>query len=315
MATELPKHAIRPAASVEEASGLWWPLMQELGWNRAEADAQTHFHVAQKGRNWLLLIPEETRKPEGCVIALSYPNSTGWVAFFIMNAGFRGRGLGRTLWKEMEAVFRANGTTVIGLDGVQEQVETYKRRGFEDCARIPLMVRESLKVKALDGGVQLDLTEAVELQDLRDVDPGELARLDYEHTGLDRSAYWSSDALLARQGAFGFAIVSGSRLTGFVYVRRCEHGRRVGPLYAETYAQAKQLLHKAMIDSAEMEGSYIAEIFGTNPAGRKVFEELEWVYADLSYHRMWLHGKVPEAQQEAGKGAKGMYSIFDACAG
>lgn len=341
MAAELPRHAIRPATSVEEASKLWWPLMQELGWvcfkhnrtnpfpfhpynrshhphnqNRAKADAQTHFHVAQNGQNWLLLIPEETRKPEGCVIALSYPNSTGWVAFFIMNAGFRGRGLGRTLWEEMEAVFRANATTVIGLDGVQEQVETYKRRGFEDCARIPLMVRESLKGKALDGGgVQLDLTETVNMQDLRDVDPGELARLDYEHTGLDRSTYWSSDALLSREGAFGLAIVSEARVTGFVYVRRCEHGRRVGPLYAETYAQAKQLLHRAMNDSAVMDGSYIAEIFGTNSAGRKVFEELGWVYADLSYHRMWLHGKVPEEQQEAGKGAKGMYAIFDACAG
>ncbi|CAO2655679.1 Nn.00g044820.m01.CDS01 [Neocucurbitaria sp. VM-36] len=313
MAPDVPQHAIRSASSVEEASELWWPLMQELGWNRAKADAQTHFQVAQNGKNWLLLIPQETHKPEGCVIALSYPNHTGWVAFFIINAAFRGRGLGRQLWNEMDAVFHVNGTTVIGLDGVEEQVETYKRRGFEDCARIPLMVRDSLKLKPL--GVQLDLTEAAELQDLRDVDPKQLAQLDLEHTGLDRSAYWSPHALLSRRGAFGLAIVSNSQVTGFVFVRRCEHGHRVGPLYAETYAQAKQLLHKAMNDSANSNGSYVAEIFGTNPAGRKVFEELGWVYPDLSYHRMWLHGKIPEEQKEGGKGAKGMYAIFDACAG
>ncbi|KAF1845196.1 uncharacterized protein K460DRAFT_405462 [Cucurbitaria berberidis CBS 394.84] len=313
MATEVPQHVIRPALSVEEASALWWPLMQDLGWNRAQADAQTHFQVAQNGKNWLLLIPKEAGKPEGCVIAFTYLNSTGWVAFFILNAAFRGQGLGRQLWSEMESVFHADGTTVIGLDGVQEQVETYKRRGFVDCARIPLMVRDSLKVRPMD--VELDLREGVELQDLRDIDPKLLAQLDLEHTGLDRSAYWAADALLSRIEASGFAIVSNSHLNGFVYARHCEHGRRIGPLYAETYAQAKQLLHKAMDDSALSERGYVAEIFGTNPAGKKVFEELGWTYADVSYHRMWLHGKIPEEQQEGGKGAKGMFAIFDACAG
>lgn len=229
-----------------------------------------------------------------------------------MNAPYRGNGLGRELWREMEETFRINGTTVIGLDGVEEQVETYKRRGFEDCARIPLMVRDSVKTRPLPN---LDLSEAVELQSLRDVDPKELARLDFEHTGLDRSPYWATGALVARKEAYGYVVISGGRPTGFVYVRRCEHGHRVGPLYAETITQAKQLLRKALNDSAQSDGNYIAEVFGTNPEGRKVFEELGWTYANLSYHRMWLHGKVPEEQKEGGKGAKGMYAIFDACAG
>jgi len=47
----------------------------------------------------------------------------------------------------------------------------------------------------------------------------------------------------------------------------------------------------------------------------KVFEELGWKYAGVSYHRMWLNGKVPVEQQEGGEGTKGMYAIFDACAG
>jgi hypothetical protein len=70
-----------------------------------------------------------------------------------------------------------------------------------------------------------------------------------------------------------------------------------------------------MQDFAAVEGTFIAEVFGTNENGRKVFEELGWEYAGLSYHRMWLHGKVPIEQQDGGKGAMGMYAIFDACAG
>jgi ribosomal protein S18 acetylase RimI-like enzyme len=37
-----------------------------------------------------------------------------------MNEAFRGQGFGRELWKEMELTFQRNGTTTMGLDGVQE---------------------------------------------------------------------------------------------------------------------------------------------------------------------------------------------------
>ena len=70
-----------------------------------------------------------------------------------------------------------------------------------------------------------------------------------------------------------------------------------------------------MNDYAKNSGSFVAEIFDTNTEGRKVFGELGWEYAGVDYHRMWLNGKVPMEQQEGGKGAKGMYAIFDACAG
>jgi hypothetical protein len=241
-----------------------------------------------------------------------YPNKTAWVGFFIMNAPYRGIGLGRELWKEMELTFDKAGTTVIGLDGVEEQVETYKRRGFQDCARIHLLMRDRIADKPID--VTWDEKDAVELQDLRDVDGKLLAKLDLEHTGLDRSAYWATDVLTSRFQGLGYAIIANGEVTGFIYARSCEQGVRIGPLYAATYSQARQLLHKLMNDYA-LSGTFVAEIFGTNVEGRKVFEELGWKYVGLSYHRMWLNGKVPVEQQEGGKGAKGMYAIFDACAG
>jgi hypothetical protein len=247
------------------------------------------------------------------VLPFTYPNKTGWVAFFIMNAAYRGKGLGRELWKEMELVFRKRGTTVIGLDGVEEQVETYERRGFVDCATIPLMMRDSIQEKPID--VTWGQEDATELQDLRDVDPALLAQLDLEHTGLDRSAYWAADVLPSRAGAFGYAIVVEDKITGLVYARRCYEGVRIGPLYAANYSQARQLLHKLMHDYTKQVGTFIAEIFGSNENGQKVFEELGWKYVGVSYHRMWLHGNVPVEQQAGGRGATGMYAIFDAASG
>jgi hypothetical protein len=163
-----------------------------------------------------------------------------------LNEAFRHEGLGRELWKEMELTFQRNGTTTIGLDGVQEQYETYRRRGFESVGRILLMTRDSLGSKPVSQ--PLNFPQAIEMHDIRDVDPKESAHLDYEHTGLDRSAYCSVDSLLSRPDSFGYAIRAPEdfRLTGMVFVRSSQSGRRFGPLYAEDYTQAKQLLHKAM---------------------------------------------------------------------
>jgi hypothetical protein len=223
--------------------------------------------------------------------AFLYPNNTGWIGFFIMNTPLRGKGLGRQLWAEMELVFRDAQTTVIGLDAVEEQVDTYKRRGFVDCASIPLMMRESIKEKQID--VTWTHEEAVELQDIRDVDGTLLAKLDREHTGLDRSAYWATDVLVHRRGALGYAIVADGEVTGMILGRHCLEGVRIGPLYAATYAQARQMLQKLMNDYWNTPGTFAVEVFGTNEEGKRVFEDLGWRYAGLGYHRMWLDGRVP----------------------
>ncbi|KAL6703674.1 hypothetical protein ACN47E_009448 [Coniothyrium glycines] len=305
-------YAIGALSSVEEVQAHWWPLLQELGWNRDKSDAEGHFLACQNGKTWLHIIPDSSTRPEGSVMACIYPNRTGWVGCFIMNAAFRGKGLGRELWKEMDITFRRYAITKIGLDGVPEQVNTYKRRGFESVGEIPCMTRSSLDCKPATTPVNLE--EGVELQDLRDIDSKELAKLDLEHTGLDRTAYWVDASQTTRRGCFGFGIVKEGKLTGFIFVRNVENGSRFGPLYAETYAEAKQLLHKAMNDARRSAG-YHTEVFGNNPEARRVFEDLGWEYAGLTFDRMWLHGRVPEEQLETGKGGKGMYAIFDAACG
>jgi hypothetical protein len=142
-----------------------------------------------------------------------------------------------------------------------------------------------------------------------------LAQLDLAHTGLNRTAYWAADALLSRRGVFSYGIMADGKLSSFIYARSCEQGPvRIGPLYAADYSQARQLLHK-MINGYARRGTIIAEVFGSNKNGQKVFEEFGWKYAGLSYHRMWLYGKVPNQQREGGRGVEGMYAIFDAASG
>ncbi|KAF2116101.1 acyl-CoA N-acyltransferase [Lophiotrema nucula] len=316
---ELQNYIVRPAKSLKEATDLWWPLMSELGWNRDLDDGKTHYHVARNGNDWLLLTNKDTEKPEGCVVAFTYPNGTGWVGFFCVNAPLRQQGLGRTLWTALEASFHASGTSVIGLDGVEQQVNTYKRRGFKDCAKIHLMVRPSLQEKALSSKV-VALGEQDTVVDIRSVDFEALAKLDLALNGLDRTALWTEEALFSRKDTYGFALENGTELSGFVLVRRCEDGHRIGPLYARTYSQAVHLLHLAMAKVSgskgdERKGSFVAEVFGTNPVGKTLFEELGWAWAGLDYHRMWLDGKIPKEQADGGRGTEEMFATFDAAEG
>jgi hypothetical protein len=248
----------------------------------------------------------------------TYPNNTGWVGTHMVNAAFRGQGFGypltRAIFSTLKSQFDPSADNFfVGVDSTPKQLEPNKTQGFVDRARIHLMTRKSLAEASLN--VTWSSEEAVELHDLRDVDSALVTQLDLAHTGLNRKAHW--DQLVSPDHAPGYAIMSeDGTLTGFIYARRCPDGRRIGPLYAATYANARQLLHKMMNDFARSKsGNMVAEIFGTNKEGQKVFEELGWAATEEMYHRMWLFGKVPVEQQEGGMGAKGMYAIYDACTG
>ncbi|KAL7928316.1 hypothetical protein V8C35DRAFT_318461 [Trichoderma chlorosporum] len=214
--------------------------------------------------------------------------------------------------------YQRDGIHTVGLDAVQEQVKTYERRGFIEATRIKLMTRASaneLPINYESKQAQPGYT----VTDIKNVRESDLADLDQKHTGLLRQALWTKKALLSRPDAFGFAIISNNlkELKGIVLVRRCEHGHRFGPLIADCVDHASLLLQLAMShpDVSTSNGSLIAETFGANENGAKVFSEFGWQWAGLDYHRMWLNGRVPVEQQENGQGSKGMFAVFDASEG
>lgn len=307
-----PPHLIHPSRSLDETSDFWYPIIRDLGWNRSRSDGPTHYHAALDGHSWLLIAPQDSSSPQGCVLALPFPNGTGWIGFFLVSASHRGQGLGGALWRGMDAIWAQNGTSFMGLDGVEEQVPTYTRRGFVDVGRIVLMTCSASALKdhpevASDGDVR----------DIREADREALRKLDEMHTGLDRGRYWVSSGLLDRADVFGFAHYFDSTLDGFVLVRECKEGHRVGPLFAPSAAVATQLLCLVMQHPAiaKSNGSLIVEVFGANAEARKVFEDLGWSDVGVEYHRMWYEGRVPEPQRDGGLGTTGMFAIFDAACG
>jgi hypothetical protein len=136
-----------------------------------------------------------------------------------------------------------------------------------------------------------------------------------EHTGMERAKLWSKEAMFDRDDTIGLGLVKEGKkeeLEGWIIVRSCLQGWRFGPLYANTPEHATFLLRTAMRRLEGEDGGFVAEVWPSNPDAVKVFEDAGWEWAGMDYHRMWLHGKVPEAQQSGGKAEKEMFAVFDA---
>jgi hypothetical protein len=259
---------------------------------------------------------EHKDKPEGCIVPFVFSNGTGWVGFFCLNAPVRGHGWGGKLFQAGLDHFKKNGATVVGLDAVQEQVGTYSRRGFVEKARVRLMVRKGLKEQELAGGLEHVHGLKNRVTDLDHIPTRLLVASDLLHTGLERTKLWTKEAMFDRDGTtFGLAIVKEDveeELEGWILVRNCDQGYRFGPLYSNTPENAEFLLRTAMRRLEAEDGSLIAEVWQENKEAVKIFEDAGWTYAGLEYHRMWLDGRVPEAQQPGGKAEKEMFAVFDA---
>lgn len=97
--------------------------LTELYQDRGYYDLDTYLKPSI-GCGMIILIEKASQRPVGQVAAAINENSTGWVSMFIVDEPHRGKGLGRQLFKAVEADFARNCTEFVGLDGVVQQKQT-----------------------------------------------------------------------------------------------------------------------------------------------------------------------------------------------
>jgi len=254
---------------------------------------------------------DQPDRAEGCIVPFVFSNQTGWIGFFIINEPHRGKGWGKDLFAAALQRFKDTGTRFVGLDAVQEQVNTYARRGFVSKGLVRLMQRGSVSKSPLS--VQEDGDVDGKIVQLSDVNSDALVKSDLEHTGLERTRLWTKEALFSRPDAWGFALqTSDDELLGWILVRSCQHGLRLGPLYSTSSKVASKLLHMAMENCKDKPGSLIAEIWMGNESAHSVFSGAGWEDVGVDYHRMWLDGKVPPEQDKGGVAETRVFAMFDA---
>jgi GNAT superfamily N-acetyltransferase len=198
------------------------------GWNPGKGDAQLFYNTDPTG----FFVVEADGVMAGCISAVRYDKSFGFIGLYIMKPEYRGKGLGMKLWrKAMQYLDGCN----IGLDGVVAQQENYEKSGFRFAYN---NIRYQYTVRDTDNLVTPTLLRIAETEF------EELAAFDRQYFPANREKFLQP--WIKQQGSTGYAAVQDGALTGYIVLRPCVHGHKVGPLFARDAVTAKQLFEQAV---------------------------------------------------------------------
>ncbi len=203
-------------------------LAKQEGWNPGLNDAQA-FHATDPKGFYLGVLDGE---PIGCISAVDY-HGLGFIGLYIVKEKYRGKGYGLALWKHAVERLRFS---ITGLDGVVSQQGNYQKSGFKyayPSHRYCWEPKAGLKLKA-DGFYESDIVSESK------VAFAALSAYDQVCFGYMRKDFlrvWFS-----MPTSNTFVSMDGNTIQGYATLRLCQHGFKLGPLFADTPFIAQNLL-------------------------------------------------------------------------
>lgn len=222
-------------------------LAAEEGWNPGLHDTNAFFDADKNG----FLIGYLNEKPIGCISAVSYNNKFGFIGFYIIIPEYRGKGYGIKLWKAaMDKLKNHN----IGLDGVIEQQENYKKSGF----------------KLAYSNIRYEWTNFAEpifderIINISQVPFNTIKDFDRKFFPEERSDFLKS--WLDMPESFSYAYITNNQINGYGVIRKCRSGYKIGPLFSESIDIAEKLFLK-LCSSVESGLSIYLDVPEVNSGG------------------------------------------------
>jgi GNAT superfamily N-acetyltransferase len=212
-------------------------LAAKEGWNPGLHDAECFYRTHPNGFFIGLL---DENQPVGCISAVSYNGTFGFIGLYIVAAEHRGKGFGTALWRR--AMQRLDGHN-IGLDGVVGQQANYRKSGFNLAYR-------NMRYQ----GTDLRITSRKDLVPLRQLSWERLVNYDSRFFPVRRIQFLST--WVRMPDSHGGAVVRSGRVTGYGIIRRCRDGFKVGPLFA---------------DNEQIAGAILAGLSKHVPGGEPIF--------------------------------------------
>ncbi|MER5965263.1 GNAT family N-acetyltransferase [Streptomyces sp. NPDC002057] len=245
--------------SVSPATAREWEPVRSWaageGWNPGLSDASAFF--AQDPRGFFL--GRVDGEPVSAISVVTYDDAYAFLGFYLVRPDLRGLGHGLATWRA--ALAHAGGRSV-GLDGVPAQQDNYRRSGFTTAYRTARYVGEVPAPDSPPAGVVAAAS----------VDPAALAAYDSACHHADRPRFLS--AWLTTPGHRALVRVVDGRPTGYGVVRPAQDEARVGPLFADTPADAAALLDALAAEAREFGSARIAvDMPESNPAAARLAGE------------------------------------------
>jgi hypothetical protein len=165
-------------------------------------------------------------EPVATISVVKYGTSFGFLGFYIVKPAYRGQGYGIRIWNAGLARIKGR---VVGLDGVVDQQENYKKSGF-------VLAYRSIRYQGSGMGPANGKAEIVPLSMLPFDEVSVYDRPFFPDSRVRFLKCWISQP----EGcALGF--VRNNSLAGYGVLRRCRSGYKVGPLFADSPEIAEYL--------------------------------------------------------------------------
>lgn len=214
------KFIIRTMLSGDVNLALYWAAKE--GWNPGIHDGDCFYYTDPEG----FFIGELNGEPIGCITAVAYNDFFGFIGLYIVKPEFRGKGYGIQLWK---TAMKHLGNRTIGLDGVIDQQENYKKSGFQLAYR-------NIRYEGIGGG-----STSQHVVDLKEVSFEDLVAYDTTLFSVPRPKFLKRWINQPEGASLGF--LKNSKLAGYGVIRACQIGFKIGPLFADEETIAEDLFN------------------------------------------------------------------------
>lgn len=247
------------------------------GWNPGLEDAYCFYQADPSGFF--------AGKLNGQIIAVgsavNYDDQFAFFGLYIVDKHHRGKGYGLQL---TQASMAYQGERNVGLDGVITMLDNYERLGYQFAHN---NARYALKSPLRQTTIQPALVS------LNQVPFSEIKAYDRLHFPAPRDKFlhhW-----ISQRGHYALGFFENNHLKGYGVIRPCQVGFKIGPLFADTHAIAKDLF-LALIQAAKSAPVYL-DIPENNPLAIELVDELG-MHKVFATARMYLKGEPLLATEE-----------------
>ncbi len=213
-------YAIRTMTRAEVDIAIDWAAAE--GWNPGLYDADC-FYAADPNGFLVGLLGDE---PIASVSVVKYGDFFGFLGFYIVKPGYRGKGHGIEIWN---AGLRYLGGRTIGLDGVVAQQDNYRKSGFTLAYR-------NIRYQGTGGAQHQADSGIVPLSTLPFAEICAYDKPFFPDNRLEFLRCW-----IDRPQGTALGILRNGKLAGYGVLRICRSGYKVGPLFADSSAFAERL--------------------------------------------------------------------------